>query len=96
MLKSIGLENFKAFEKLKDIEFHPVTVFCGTNSSGKSTLIKSMLLLKQTLEKGQRGFAFNGAYVKLGLPKNLIKLRRYSCISAEIERKKFEEELGNS
>ena len=30
-----------------------------------------MLLLKQTLEKGQRGFAFNGAYVKLGLPKNL-------------------------
>ena len=41
MLKSIGLENFKTFKKLDNFELNPLTVLCGTNSSGKSTIIKT-------------------------------------------------------
>jgi len=71
MLESISLENFRSYKKLKDFELKPITVLCGTNSSGKSTIIKSILLWKQSLLRSQRDFAFNGELVKLGDPKNL-------------------------
>jgi len=76
MLKSIGLENFRAFKKLDNLEINPLTVLCGTNSSGKSTIIKSILLWKQSIDRdstsGVRGFAYNGELVQLGSPKNWL------------------------
>ena len=73
MLKSIGFENFKAFKKLDNFEINPLTVLCGTNSSGKSTIIKSILLWKQTLERDWyrrvKGFIYNGELVQLGPPR---------------------------
>lgn len=50
MLKSIGLENYKCFKNKTDIEIAPLTVLCGVNSSGKSSILKSLLMLKQTAE----------------------------------------------
>ncbi len=49
MITSIELENVRIFED-GDWKFplHPLTVFCGTNSSGKSTILKTLLLLRQT------------------------------------------------
>ena len=44
MLKKIGLKNVRSFKDLKDLEIKPITVLCGTNSSGKSTILKSLLL----------------------------------------------------
>ena len=76
MLKSIGLENFRAFKKLDNLEINPLTVLCGTNSSGKSTIIKSILLWKQSIERtctsSVRGFAYNGELLQLGSPKNWL------------------------
>lgn len=48
-LLSIDLENFKCFKSSGPIEFSPLTIILGRNNSGKSTLIQSLLLLKQTL-----------------------------------------------
>ena len=45
MLKSISLENYKCFEKLDDLEIAPLTVLCGVNSTGKSSILKSLLML---------------------------------------------------
>ena len=45
-----GLENFRVFEKMTVLEFAPITVLTGTNSSGKSSLIKAVLLLKENYE----------------------------------------------
>lgn len=51
MLRKIGLKNFKCWQAL-DIDLAPITLFFGTNSSGKTAILQSLLLLKQTA----RGF----------------------------------------
>ena len=74
MLKKIGLNNLRSFRNLKDLELKPITILCGTNSSGKSTIIKSLLLWKQTLENlsSNGGFLLNGRYTNLGTQENLL------------------------
>ena len=44
MINNLRIDNFKCFDNV-DIEFRNLTVFCGTNSSGKSSAIQSLLLL---------------------------------------------------
>lgn len=48
MITGLGLENFKAWRKLDKIRMAPLTGFFGANSSGKSSIIQFLLLLKQT------------------------------------------------
>ncbi len=50
MLKRIRLNRFKAFKDTGHVELKPITVLAGPNSSGKSSILQSLLLLKQTLE----------------------------------------------
>ena len=70
MLTRLRLENFKAWEDTGDVELKPITAFFGPNSSGKSSLIQSILLLKQTAESSDRGAAFDfgdaRAYADMG------------------------------
>jgi AAA15 family ATPase/GTPase len=47
-LKRFTVENFKAFQKCV-LELAPLTILIGENSSGKSSLLQALLLLKQTL-----------------------------------------------
>jgi len=49
MLTRLKLTNFKSWQNL-DIELAPITLLFGTNSSGKSSILQSLLLLKQTAE----------------------------------------------
>ena len=48
MLENISLKNFKSFRDLPELNIRPLTILCGANSSGKSTLLKSALTLKQS------------------------------------------------
>lgn len=50
MIRKIVLNNYKCFNKDKEIELAPFTILCGTNSSGKSSILKSILMMKQTTE----------------------------------------------
>lgn len=67
MLKRIGLKNFKAFRNLgpePGLELKPITVLAGANSSGKSSLIHALLLLKQTLmSRREDALALNGEFL---------------------------------
>ncbi|WP_373170334.1 AAA family ATPase [Klebsiella sp. Q11] len=49
MFTQLKIENFKAFSCKQEIEFAPITLIFGQNSSGKSSIIQSILALKQTL-----------------------------------------------
>lgn len=49
-LNTLSLKNFKSLKNFGPIDFTPITLLCGTNSSGKSSFIQSLLLLKQTYE----------------------------------------------
>ena len=51
MFTEIGIENFKAFGKMQRIPLKPITLLYGPNSSGKSSLMQALLMLKQTLEE---------------------------------------------
>ena len=48
-LLRVTVERFKSFDAKTEIELAPLTVILGRNNSGKSSLIQSLLLLKQTL-----------------------------------------------
>jgi len=68
MINRLSLRNFKGFQSLDNLEIKPVTVLCGTNSSGKSSILQSILLLKQTLESQMPNqlLLLNGRLVHLG------------------------------
>lgn len=74
MLTNLTLENFKAFQKLDDLKIKPITILCGTNSCGKSSILQSILLLKQTLESKNpnENLLLNGYLTKLGLFQDTI------------------------
>ena len=49
MITHIKMQNFKSWQDSKKVELAPLTGFFGTNSSGKSSLLQMLLLLKQTV-----------------------------------------------
>src|SRR5688572_14864588 len=53
----ISIYNFKSIGSLVNYEIRPLTILSGTNSSGKSSFIQLLLLLKQTIELGSDEFA---------------------------------------
>lgn len=73
MLKSINLKNYKCFKDLKvgdadQLSLAPLTILCGVNSCGKSSIINSLLTLKQSYEDNSIGnsMRLNGKYIKCG------------------------------
>lgn len=46
----IAVEGFKSIVNRQEIEIAPLTILAGANSSGKSSIMQPLLLLKQTLE----------------------------------------------
>jgi predicted ATPase len=53
VLTHLSLENFRLFKEKTSFVLAPITILTGTNSSGKSSLIKSILLLKANFEKNK-------------------------------------------
>lgn len=74
MLEKLHLENFKAFKLLDNLDIKPITILCGTNSCGKSSILQSILLAKQTIETRQFGqtLLLNGKFTHLGMFENII------------------------
>ena len=59
MLTRMRLENFKSWKNTGDIALRPITGFFGANSSGKTSLIQALLLLKQTADSRDRRIVFH-------------------------------------
>jgi len=68
MLTKWKLFNFKSIQKETELEFKPLTIFAGANSSGKSTVLQSILLMAQTLANAvtNRPIVLNGDLARLG------------------------------
>src|SRR2546425_12979745 len=47
----ITVAGFKSISQKQSIEIRPLTILAGANSSGKSSMLQPLLLLKQTLEE---------------------------------------------
>ena len=50
MITHIRMKNFKSWKDSGEVKLAPLTGFFGTNSSGKSSLLQMLLLLKQTVD----------------------------------------------
>ena len=55
MLKELRISNFRLFDDEVTLRFRPITVFIGRNNSGKSSIIKFLLMLQQSLGGGSLG-----------------------------------------
>lgn len=75
MIKEVGLKNFKVFEE-EYFNLKPLTLITGVNGMGKSTLIQSLLLLKQNYELGY----LNNPKRKLRLKHDFVNLESVNDI----------------
>lgn len=78
MITQLSVKNVRVFNSdLFEFELRPLTVFCGTNSSGKSTLLKMLPLLSQSLGPEATNVSRNklllkGSQVDLGTYETLV------------------------
>lgn len=68
MLRTLTLTSVKCFLDRTSLRFAPLTLIAGANSSGKSTIFQSLLLVKQNMESPPSlpGALLNGRYIALG------------------------------
>lgn len=73
MLKQLTLTNFKSYPHAT-IDLRPLTVMSGLNSAGKSTVIQSLLLLRQSYQyrSDMSKLLVDGEYVDLGSGREIL------------------------
>ena len=74
MLREIRLANFKCFEALS-LNCAPLTLLCGLNGMGKSSIIQALLVLRQSFVTGElKGgrLALSGELVDLGVARDVF------------------------
>jgi len=74
MITSLHLLNFKPFAN-QLLEFKKLTLFSGLNSTGKSSVMQSLLLLRQSYQQGllpEKGLALNGDFVNVGTARDAL------------------------
>ena len=74
MLKHLEVTNFKAWRRL-DMQLGKITGLFGTNSSGKSSVLQFLLLLKQTKDATDRRLVLD-----FGGPNQLVNLGNYEAV----------------
>ena len=73
MLNKLVLHNFKSTDDL-ELPLGPLTVLTGLNGSGKSSVLQSIALLKQSLDADSSGkrMALRGPWVRLGRSEDVL------------------------
>ncbi len=73
MLEKIVIKNFKCFESL-ELPLSSLNVFSGLNGMGKSTVIQSLLVLKQSEQSNYlpKSICLNGNYVNVGMAQDVL------------------------
>ncbi|NMD00269.1 MAG: DNA replication and repair protein RecF [bacterium ADurb.Bin243] len=72
MIRKLSLSNFKSWSSIENKKFEKLTGLFGTNSSGKTSLIQFLLLLKQTIASSDRTQVLN-----FGTDKDPVALGSY-------------------
>ena len=70
MITELSAQNFKSWENTGQLQIAPLTAFFGANSSGKTSIFQTLLMLKQTAERppdwnGAIDFGDEGSVVNL-------------------------------
>jgi predicted ATPase len=73
VISAIGLDNVLAFRALR-LDARALTILSGTNSAGKSSVLHSLAMLRQSEIAGMlpEGLLLNGSLVKLGTGRDIL------------------------
>ena len=73
LIKSLRLINFKAFTD-QELKLNSLTLLSGLNGTGKSCVLQSLLLLRQSYQQGllRTGLALNGDLVSIGTGRDAL------------------------
>src|ERR1700680_3031983 len=74
MIGAVRLQNYKCFED-QLLEFKSLTLLSGLNGTGKSSIIQSLLLLRQSFQQNllrTTGLALNGDLIHIGTAKDAL------------------------
>ncbi len=74
MISSLRLINFKPFEN-QFLLLRPLTLLSGLNSTGKSSVLQSLLLLRQSYQQSlllEMGLGLNGDLVRIGTAQDAL------------------------
>jgi predicted ATPase len=74
MIRTILLQNFKCFRD-QAIELGALTLLAGLNGMGKSSVLQSLVLLRQSYQQAllpDVGLSLNGDLIKLGLARDVL------------------------
>lgn len=64
-MNKIGFKNFRRFVDFKPIEYSDITFLVGRNNSGKSTMVKALLLINEFLKNGNiNEFSFSNSNIE--------------------------------
>lgn len=88
MIKKLRVANFKCFEDTGELELAPLTLLVGPNSSGKSSIIQALVLIKQTLESGDVSLpaALKGDLIDLGsYPDVVFRHNAKRCTGVQVD-----------
>ena len=86
MLEKIKLTNFKCFENV-ELSLGPLTLLCGLNGMGKSSIIQALLVLRQSFTSGEfrdGHLVLGGELTDLGTDQDVL------CEDAEVDMVEFE------
>jgi hypothetical protein len=88
-ITAIAVEGFKSIAARQRIDVRPLTLLAGANSSGKSSMMQPLLLLKQTLHSDYDpgGLLLDGANVRFTKADQILSRigRRRSRFSVQLE-----------
>jgi len=54
MITELSMSNFKSWKRIEKMRLAPITGLFGTNSSGKTSILQLLLMIKQTVESTDR------------------------------------------
>jgi predicted ATPase len=71
VIHKIRLQNFKKFED-QSLDIGALTLLTGINGMGKSSVLQSLLLLRQSYQQKLTGLALNGDLINIGIAKDAL------------------------
>jgi predicted ATPase len=73
----IGLKNFKQFKDYKSIDFNELTFLIGKNNSGKSSIIKALILFFDYIKSDNHSIlSLKTSYFNLGIIENVLNFEK--------------------
>ena len=83
MITELRAQNFKSWEDTGKLRFAPLTGLFGANSSGKTSILQVLLMLKQTVERPAKDSSDWNELLYFGDQRSLVNLSNFDAVIHE-------------